>query len=65
MPGGAGKDGTVTAARIYDIRCRDLADAFLVDCKDLTDKRRRELAHMLALDIQTAVDEFLEHEGLS
>ncbi len=55
----------MTTARTYDIRCRDLADAFLVDYKDLTDKRRRELAHMLALDIQTAVDEFLEHEGLS
>ena len=55
----------MTATRTYDIRCRDLADAFLVDCKDLTDKRRRELAHMLALDIQTAIEEFLEHEGLS
>jgi len=55
----------MTATRTYDVGCRDLADAFLVDYKDLTDKRRRELAHMLALDIQATVDEFLEHEGLS
>ncbi len=45
--------------KTYDSKCRDLADAFLRDY-DFDLGRRDEFGHLLAIVIQTAIEDFFD-----